>query len=60
MSQATDADIDQIDFDYSPDQPFTADQRIELLELQVAEMREQIGALVEQLTWLTASERLLP
>ena len=37
------------EFVYSPDQPPTTDQRIEVLELQVADMREQLEAVVEQL-----------
>ncbi|HET6881458.1 MAG TPA: hypothetical protein VFI31_14950 [Pirellulales bacterium] len=56
MSQGNEVEIDQIDFEYAPDQPLSHEQRIEVLEFQVAEMREQIGALVEQLMWMTASE----
>jgi hypothetical protein len=47
MSQINDAE-----FIYSPDQPLTSDQRIEVLELQVAELREQLSAVVERLTML--------
>ena len=56
MSSGLDANVDQIDFDYSPEQLPTAEQRIEVLELQVSEMREQIGALVDHLSWLTNSQ----
>jgi hypothetical protein len=56
MSEGADANVDQIDFVYSPEQPTTAEQRIEVLELQVAEMREQIGALAERLTWFADSQ----
>ena len=44
MSQSVDAD-----FTYSPDQPLTSEQRIEVLELQVAEMREQLEGVIERL-----------
>jgi hypothetical protein len=44
MSKATDAD-----FIYSANQPLTSEQRIEVLELQVAEMREQLEGVIERL-----------
>lgn len=47
MSRAAATDVEQIDFVYAPDLPLTLEQRIEVLELQAAEMREQILALVE-------------
>ena len=56
MSEGAEQNVDQIDFVFSPDQPATAEQRIEVLELQVAEMREQIGALAEQLNWFSESQ----
>lgn len=57
MSQGTCADVTQFDFIFCPDQPLTLEQRLEVLELEVAEMREQISALAEQVTWLTLSDR---
>ena len=47
MSRVTATDVEQIDFVYAPELPLTLEQRIEVLELQAAEMREQILALVE-------------
>ena len=55
MSQGTNADVNQFDFTFCPDQPPTLEQRIEVLELQVSEMREQIEALAEQVGWLMLS-----
>ena len=49
-------DLEQVDFIYCPEQPLSAEQRIELLEAQMAEMREQIAALAEQVNWLAASD----
>jgi hypothetical protein len=48
---------DDLDFAYSPEQRLTTEQRIEVLESQVAEMREQIGTLMSQLPWLAASRK---
>lgn len=50
MSQSASIELNEIGFDYSPELPLTAEQRIELLEVEVAELREQISALVECLT----------
>ena len=47
MPRATPTDVEQNDFVYAPDLPLTLEQRIEVLELQAADMREQIIALVE-------------
>lgn len=38
----------QTDFDYCPEQPLSADQRIELLELEIGDLRQQLSALVAQ------------
>ncbi len=48
MSHA-DANLDQVDFIYSPDQPLTDEQRIEVLELQVADLRSQVDTLLERI-----------
>lgn len=53
MSEGAEQNVDQIDFIFSPEQPTTAEQRIEVLELQVSEMHEQIGVLAERLNWFT-------
>ena len=45
---------DDLEFVYVPKQPLTAEQRIEVLESQVAELRKQIGTLMDQLPWLAA------
>jgi hypothetical protein len=57
MSDGGNETDDDLDFAYSPEQQLTPEQRIEVLESQVAEMREQIGALIEQLPWLAASRK---
>lgn len=49
MSQDREPSVDQIDFIYCPEQPLTDEQRIELLEFEVAELREQLASLVERL-----------
>jgi hypothetical protein len=48
MSNGTCPDTDQVDFIYSPEQPLTTEQRIELLEIEISEIREQIHALLER------------
>lgn len=50
MSQDREPSVDQIDFIYSPEQPLTDEQRIEVLEFEVAELREQLASLVERLS----------
>lgn len=54
MPDIAEPDFKQVDFDYCPEQPLSSEQRIELLESQMAELREQIAALAEQVNWLTA------
>ncbi|HVX13020.1 MAG TPA: hypothetical protein VHC22_17685 [Pirellulales bacterium] len=49
MSHAADANLDPIDFIYCPEQPPTDELRIEVLELQVADLRNQVDALLERL-----------
>ncbi|MGH7136068.1 MAG: hypothetical protein ACREHD_10030 [Pirellulales bacterium] len=49
MSQDSMPGVDQIDFIYSPEQPLTDEQRIEVLEFEVAELRAQLASLVERL-----------
>lgn len=55
MPDTAEPDLDQADFVYCPEQPLSSEQRIGLLESQMAEMREQIAALAEQVNWLAAS-----
>jgi Tfp pilus assembly protein PilO len=57
MSDGGNEQGDDLEFAYSPEQRLTTEQRIEVLESQVAEMREQIGALLKQLPWLSASRK---
>src|ERR1700742_3156694 len=52
MSESPMQNVDEMDFDYSPEQPLSAEQRIELLELEVGDLHHQLGALVEQFGWL--------
>ena len=55
MSQCPSENVDPIEFDYSPEQPLSADQRIELLEQQVSDLRHQLGALVDHIGGLAAN-----
>ena len=48
---------DDFNFVYLPKQPVTVEQRVEVLESQVAELRKQIGTLLDQLPWLAASPK---
>lgn len=48
MSQDSVPSVDQIDFIYSPERPLTDEQRIEVLEFEVAELREQMASLVDR------------
>jgi hypothetical protein len=57
MSDGGNEDGDDLDFYYAPQRPLTPEQRIEVLESQVAELRKQIGALLDQLPWLAASHK---
>ena len=55
MSDDQNEQGDDLDFDYSAEQRLTSEQRIEVLESRVAEMRTQIEILMKQLPWLAAS-----
>ena len=49
MSTPTDLIFDDADFIYSPEQPLTIDQRVEVLEGQVADLRAQLSSMAERL-----------
>lgn len=55
MSDDRNEQGDDLGFAYSAEQRLTSEQRIEVLESQVSDMRKQIQILLKQLPWLTAS-----
>lgn len=55
MSECQIPNVDEMEFDFCPEQPLSAEQRMELLELQVIDLRQQLDALVEHFGSLSAS-----